>query len=145
MIVFIQRIIHDLITENPQTLFVHFPIALCSAGLFFVLLALWRKNDTLETVAFANISLAAVSTIVTGAMGIRDNAAFYAGQAPNHVAKIILASILFVITSVTALVRWRKPNLFHSRGKWLYVAAYFVCFGLVAVLGFLGSIIIYGF
>jgi uncharacterized membrane protein len=134
-----------LVTENPHTLFVHFPIALCSAGLFFILLALWRKNDTLETVAFANISLAAVSTLVTGAMGIRDNAAFYAGQAPNYMYKILLASILLVITSVTAIVRWRNPGLFHIRGKWLYVASYFVCFALVSVLGFLGSIIIYGF
>lgn len=145
MIAFIQRIIHDLVTQNPHTLFVHFPIALCGAALFFILLALWRKSDTLETVAFANIALASVSTLVTGAMGIRDNIAFYAGIAPNHVAKIILASTLFVITSVTAIVRWRKPDIFHSRGKWLYVASYFVCFAIVSVLGFLGAVIIYGF
>ena len=113
--------------------------------MFFVLLALWRKNDLLEQIAFANISLAAVSTIFAGIMGIRDNLVFYGGQAPNHVAKIILASILFVITSVTAIIRWRNPKLFHSKGKGLYLASYFVCFALVTVLGFLGGIIIYGF
>jgi uncharacterized membrane protein len=142
---FILRVIHDLYIQNPHTLFVHFPIALCGSALFFILLALWKKSDTLEKVAFANISLASVSTLVTGVMGIRDNIVFYGGQAPNHLAKIILATILLVLTSVTAIVRWRNPNLFHSSGKALYVAAYFVCFGIVSVLGFLGAVIIYGF
>jgi uncharacterized membrane protein len=142
---FILRVIHDLYTQNPHTLFVHFPIALCGAALFFILVALWRKNDLLEQVAFADIALASVSTLVTGAMGIRDNIVFYGGQAANHTTKIILASILLVITGVTSIMRWRNPNLFHSKGKVLYVVSYFVCFGIVAVLGFLGGVIIYGF
>ena len=66
---FILRVIHDLYTQAPHTLFVHFPIALVSAGLFFILVALWKKSDLLEQVAFADISLAAVSTIVAGIMG----------------------------------------------------------------------------
>jgi uncharacterized membrane protein len=142
---FILRVIHDLYTQNPHTLFVHFPIALCGAALFFILVALWRKTDLLEQVAFADIALASVSTLVTGAMGIRDNIVFYGGQAANHMTKIILASILLVITGVTSIMRWRNPNLFQSKGKVLYVVSYFVCFGIVAVLGFLGGVIIYGF
>ena len=139
------QVIHDLLyVHPPHTLFVHFPIALTSAALFFILLALWKKSDILETVAFANLSLAAVSTIVAAVIGIRDNAAFYHGLAPNHVAKIILASLLFVVTAVTAILRWKNPELFHSRYKALYVAAYFVSFILVAVLGYLGGVIVYG-
>jgi len=111
---FIQRVLYDLVNQPPHTLFVHFPIALCSSALFFILLAWWRKSDTLEKVAFANISLAAVSTVVAAIVGIRDNAVFYGGQAPNHFAKIILASVLFVVTTVTALVRWRKPDLWRQ-------------------------------
>ena len=141
----IAQVIHDLLyVHPPHTLFVHFPIALTSAALFFILLALWKKSDILETVAFANISLAAVSTIVTAIFGIRDNAAFYHGLAPNHVAKIILASMLFVVTSATAIIRWKNPKLFHSRYKGLYVAAFFVSFIFVAVLGYLGGVIVYG-
>jgi uncharacterized membrane protein len=126
-------------------LFVHFPIALVGAGLFFILLALWLKKDILEQVAFADLSLAALSTVVTGVMGIRDNIVFYHGGAANHIVKITLASILFAITTATAIVRWKNPNLFHSRARAIYVAAYCVSFVLVAVLGFLGSVIIYGF
>jgi uncharacterized membrane protein len=142
---FILRVIHDLVTQAPHTLFVHFPIALTSVGLFFILLALWKKSDILELIAFADISLAAVSTIAAGIMGIRDNIVFYNGRAANHVAKIILASILFLVTSAIAIIRWRNPRLFHSHGKAIYVAGYFLSFSLAAVLGFLGGVIVYGF
>jgi uncharacterized membrane protein len=143
---FILRVIHDLLyVHPPHTLFTHFPVALVSAALFFILLALWRKKDLLEQIAFANISLAAVSTLVAGIAGIIDNITFYHGRAANHVVKIILASVLFLVTSATAIIRWRKPELFHSHSKAIYITAYFVSFALVAVLGFLGGVIVYGF
>jgi uncharacterized membrane protein len=141
-----QRIIHAiLVTQPPHPLFVHFPIALISAALFFLLLAILLKKDIFEKIAFANISLAAVSTIVAGIVGYRDNGAFYNGMAPNHIAKIAIAITLFILTGAIALLRWRNPDLFHSRYKGLYVAAHFVAFALVAVQGFLGAIIVYGF
>jgi uncharacterized membrane protein len=144
--VLIQQIIHALlVVQPPHPLFVHFPIALISAALFFLLLALWRKSDIFEKIAFANLCLAAVSTIVAGVVGYRDNLVIFKGLAPNHIAKIIIACTLFVLTSTTAILRWRYPNLFHSRYKALYIASHFVCFALVAVQGFLGGIIVYGF
>ena len=143
---FILRVIHDLLTQPPHPLFVHFPIALTGAAVFFILLALWKKNEILEKVAFANISLAAASTLAAASVGIRDNLAFYNGSASNHIAKIILATILFVVTTSTAIARWRKKELFYSRTtKALYIAAYFVSFAIASVLGFLGGIILFGF
>jgi uncharacterized membrane protein len=143
----ILRIIHDLTQVHPpHTMIVHFPIALTGAALFFILLALWLHSDLLEKVAFANISLAAVSTIVAAIFGIRDNLTFYAGRAPNHTAKIILAIILFSITTATAVIRWRKPDLFQNKStRALYVVSYFVSFAIAAVLGFFGGIILFGF
>ena len=124
----------------------HFPIALVSAALFFILLAWWRKNKILEQVAFANISLAAVSTIVAEIFGIRDNIVFYSGGAPNFVAKITLASILFIVTTIIVLARWNNKEtiLFPKTTKALYIIGYFVSFGIVTVLGFLGGIILFG-
>ena len=143
----ILRIIHALTQVHPpHAMIIHFPIALISAALFFILLALWRRSDILEQVAFANISLGAVSTLVAAILGIRDNIYFYGGMAPNHTAKIILASLLFVITTATSLARWRKPDLFHTRNaNVVYVLAFFVSFAIVSVLGFLGGVIVYGF
>jgi uncharacterized membrane protein len=142
----IKEIIHALlVVQPPHPLFVHFPIALISSALFFLILALLRKSDLFEKIAFANISLAAVSTIVTGIVGFRDNLVIFHGTAPNHNAKIVIASTLFVLTGAIAILRWRNPNLFHSRYKTLYILAHFIAFTLVAVQGFLGGIIVYGF
>jgi uncharacterized membrane protein len=143
---FILQIIHAIAQIHPvHPMIVHFPIALVGAALFFLLLALWRHSDILEQIAFANISLAAVSTVVAAITGIHDNLAYYNGHAANHVAKIVLATTLFVITTVTALARWRNKNLFHQRSaRAIYIAAYFVSFAIVAALGYLGGIIVYG-
>ena len=142
----IQSIFHALTQVHPpHMLIVHFPIALTGAGLFFILVAWWRRNKILEQVAFADLSLAVVSIIVCAIFGIRDNIVFYHGGAPNHVAKIILASILFVITAVTAYARWRNKELFYNQStKALYIASYFVNFAIASVLGFLGGVILFG-
>ena len=145
---FINKIIYNLTVVHPlHTLIVHFPVALISSALFFILLALWRRSDLLEKVAFANLSLAAVSTLVAGITGMLDNVKIYDGAAANAGVKITLASVLLLVTGITALVRWRNPGLFHAAmgKKALYVAAYFVSFVLVSVLAFLGGVIIYGF
>jgi uncharacterized membrane protein len=142
----LQKIFHAITQVHPpHPVFVHFPIALTGAALFFILLALWRKSEALEKVAFANISLACVSTIFAALIGIRDNLVLYNGAASNHTVKIILASILFLLTLVTALARWRNPELFHIKtAKVFYVLAYFISFAIAIVLGFLGGVIIYG-
>jgi uncharacterized membrane protein len=143
----IQGIIHALTQVHPpHTMVVHFPIALTGAALFFILLALWKRSKILEQIAFADISLAAASTIVAAIFGIRDNLVFYNGIAPNHIAKIILAITLFIITTIAAIARWRNKDLFYTKStKVLYVGAYFASFAIAAVLGFLGGIIMFGF
>jgi uncharacterized membrane protein len=142
----LQKIIHAITQVHPpHPIFVHFPIALTGAALFFIILALWRKSETLEKVAFANISLACLSTIFAAIMGIRDNLVLYNGAAINHTAKIILAVTLFLLTLAAALARWRNAKLFHAKtARTLYVLAYFVSFAIAIVLGFLGGVIIYG-
>jgi len=144
---FIYRIIFDLTQVHPfHTLIVHFPIALVSAALFFILLALWRHSDALEQVAFANIALAAVSTVVAGITGYIDNIRNFQGAAPNADVKIVLAIILFALTTSMAIVRWKNPGIFHVMPqKSFYVAGFVLSFVLVAVLGFLGGVILYGF
>lgn len=144
----INKIIYNLTQVHPfHTMVVHFPIALTAAALFFILLALWRRSDLLEQVAFANLSLAAVSTLLAGITGFMDNINNYGGEAPNASVKIILASILLLLTTVTALVRWRNAGLFHAAPlkKTIYVACYALSFTLAGVLGFLGGVILYGF
>lgn len=144
---FFQRLFYDLTQVHPiHTMVVHFPIALTGAALFFILLALWKRSEILEQVAFANLALASVSTLAAGLTGMLDNARFYDGAAPNVMYKITLATILLLVTALTSVTRWRRPDLFKTPAtRTMYVAAYFVSFGLAAVLGFLGGVILYGF
>lgn len=143
---FIERLFYNLTEVHPlHTMVVHFPIGLTGAALFFMLLAVWRKNDELEFVAFANITLASLSTLVAGLTGMRDNLDIYDGSAPNVSWKIGLALLLLLLTALTSFARWRNPGLFHSRARGFYLSAYFISFALSAVLGFLGGVILYGF
>jgi uncharacterized membrane protein len=141
----INRIIHAITQVHPiHPMLVHFPIALTGAALFFILLALWKNKEFFEQAAFANIALATISTLAAGLTGLYDNQVNYLGDAPNAGLKITLASLLLLVTTLTAVTRWRKPDLFE-KSKALYVSAYFVSFGLALVLAFLGGVILYGF
>lgn len=142
----ISRIIHDLTQVHPtHPMIVHFPIALTGAAFFFILLAAWRRNTSLEQTAFANIALASVSTIAAGITGYIDNLKNYAGDAPNASAKIVLAITLFILTAGISIVRYRNPDLFWKGKRIVYVASYGVCFAIALVLAFLGGVILYGF
>ena len=139
-------ILDKLFNHPIHPMIVHFPIGLTGAALFFIFLALiWKRAKILEQAAFANLCLAAVSTVVAAYFGIHDNASNYAGNAANHQYKVAFALLLFLVTTATSLLRWRKPDLFEQKStKWWYAGAYLVSFALAAVLGFLGGIIVFG-
>jgi hypothetical protein len=99
----------------------------------------------MEQVAFANICLAAVSTIVAALFSSRDNIAYWNGTAPNHITKIILGVTLFTITTLMAVTRWRNKELFYNKStRVIFIAAYFVSFAIAGVPGTLGGVIVYG-
>ena len=143
---FINRVIHALTELHPtHPMLVHFPIALSGAAFLFVLLASWRNSSSLEQAAFANIVLAFLGTIAAGITGIMDNINNYEGAAPNAGTKIILATILFLLTAGISIARFRNPNLFQQGNRFLYVASYGLSFAIALVLAFLGGVILYGF
>ena len=143
---FIRRLFFVLTQVHPtHPMFVHFPIALTGAAFLFILLAYWKKSPALEHAAFANISLAAISTVVAGVTGYLDNIKNYLGEAPNANIKIILAATLFIITTTISIVRYRNPKMFETNHRILYIAAYGLSFAIALVLAFLGGVILYGF
>lgn len=142
----ISQILNTLFMVHPlHPMVVHFPLALTGAALLFYLLALLRKNPYLERAAYYCISLTAVSTVAAGLTGLSDNATRYDGMAPNVQTKIILASLLLVLATVTAVIRWRqKEPRWQPKAAVLYLAAYGVSFLLAGTLGFLGGVIVFG-
>ncbi len=144
---FLNRLIIALTEIHPtHSMVVHFPIALTGAALLFLLLALWRRNEIMERAAFYNITLGAISTIVAGVTGYRDNIVRFEGDAPLVNVKIFLAITLFVLTTVTAFSRWRSPEILWKPSTMVaYLAAFAGSFLLAVTLGFLGGVILYGF
>ena len=143
---FINRLIHAITQVHPtHPMFVHFPIALTGAAFLFILLAYWRKSPALEQTAFANMVLAAISTIVAGFTGAMDNMKNYDGAAPNAMIKMVLALVLFILTTSLSIVRYRNPEIFQKGNKFLYMASYGLSFGIALTLAFLGGVILYGF
>jgi len=143
---FINRIIRAITELHPtHPMFVHFPIALTGAAFLFILLAYWRRNSFFEQAAFANIVLAAISTVFAGVTGYLDNIKNYVGDAPNANTKIILAILLFLLTTGLSIVRYRNPEMFQKTNRVLYIASYGFSFFIALTLAFLGGVILYGF
>ena len=143
---FFHRLFIALTQLHPtHSMFVHFPIALTGAAFLFILLAYCRNNPSLEQAAFANITLAAISTVVAGITGYLDNIKNYLGEAPNASTKIVLAITLFILTTSISIIRYRNPRMFETNRRILYIAAYGLSFAIALVLAFLGGVILYGF
>ena len=143
---YINRFITAITQLHPtHPMIVHFPIALTGAAFLFILLAYWKNNASLEQAAFANIVLAAISTVVAGITGVIDNANNYEGEAPNAGVKIILATLLFILTTGISIIRHRNPDLFQKSKRMLYISSYGLSFAIAFTLAFLGGVILYGF
>lgn len=142
----INQIINAIVNIHPwHSMVVHFPIGLTGAALLFILLARWRRNESLEHAAFFVIALAALSTIVAAVTGVRDNLVRFDGTAPYAAVKIFLGITLFLLTSVMAITRWRKREvLWKPTTTMLYLAGFAGSFLLAITLGFLGGVILYG-
>lgn len=143
---FFNRLFIALTEIHPtHPMIVHFPIALTGAAFLFILIAHWRNNQSLEQAAFANISLAAAGTIVAGITGYMDNLKNYEGDAPNASTKMLLAIVLFLLTTGISIIRYRNPDMFQKGNRILYIGSYGLSFAIALVLAFLGGVILYGF
>ena len=144
---FVARLINTIIDVHPlHTPTTHFPIALTGAALLFLILALWRRSESLERAAFYSITLAAISTIVAGLTGYRDHLVRFDGDTPLANVKIFLGITLFLVTAVAVVSRWRKPEILWTPTTMvLYLSVFAASFILAAVLGFIGGVILYGF
>jgi uncharacterized membrane protein len=122
---------------------IHFPIALFIASLAFDVLAIWKRNPALATVAYYNLLGAAVATpvaIVTGltAWQWQLEGARLKGNLLLHVVFAVSASAM-----IWVLCGWRVRQ--QGASKQLPGRVYFVfalgAFVLITLAGHLGGIL----
>jgi uncharacterized membrane protein len=122
---------------------IHFPIALFVASLAFDVLAVWRRNTALTTVAYCNLLAAALTAPVAILSGLT------AWQWQLEGARLrgdLLLHLIFALSSsgmIWVLCGWRVRQ--HGVPKAplgrLYFALALTTFVLIAVAGHLGGIL----
>ena len=144
---FLERVVNAMVNLHPwHSLMVHFPTAFATVGVLCMLYALWRKSELFEKFAFFCMVVTAAGTALSGLAGLRDNWVHFDGGAPYLNLKIFLAASLLLMSTVTAIIRWRKHDLlWNPSTRILYLSAYVGAFLLATVLGFVGGSIVYGF
>lgn len=143
----LDRIVNAVLNLHPwHSLMVHFPTAFATVGVLCILFALWRRSELFEKFAFFCMAVTAAGTALSGLAGLRDNLVHFDGAAPYLNLKIFLGASLLLLSTASAITRWRKPGLlWNPSTRILYVAAYLGAFLLATVLGFVGGSIVYGF
>ncbi len=121
---------------------VHFPIALCIAGIGFDVLALWKNRKAFADAAFYNLTIAAAFTIPVMATGILAWQFALEGQALKGILRLHL--ILGVLSSLTIWTIWTMHFLARRKGGlavpvWWRYALELVGMVLISATGHLGG------
>ena len=144
---FLERVVNAVVNVHPwHSLMVHFPTAFATVGVLCILFAVWRRSELFEKIAFFCMAVTATGTALSGLAGLRDNLVHFDNGAPYLNVKIYLAVSLLLLSTVTVIGRWRKPDLlWNPSTRILYLSAFAGAFLLATVLGFVGGSIVYGF
>jgi len=118
---------------------IHFPIALFLVSVAFDFAAQWKRNTTLATVAYYNLTVAAISSLPVVATGL----AAWQWQLEGQRLKgtLLLHLVLGVTSSVLIWLVWwihfrgRKPEQTLSRYRLLLEAVAVAIVALTAHLG----------
>jgi uncharacterized membrane protein len=121
---------------------VHFPIALCIAGIAFDVAALWNKRKAFADAAFYNLTIAAAFTIPVMVTGIL--AWQFALEAQPLRGILRLHLILGVLSSLTIWTIWTLHYLARRKGGleipvWWRYALELVGMILISATGHLGG------
>ena len=119
---------------------IHFPIALFLTGVAFDLMSVWVHRKDLETVAFWNLTIAAVMVIPAALTGLAAWQLEFEGRALRGLLRLHL---LLGLTSLTLILavwavhyrHWRRPDRSLSQYRWLIEGLGAAVLGATAHLG----------
>ena len=122
---------------------IHFPIALFMASVFFDLLARWRRDQALATVAYYNLLGAAVATLPAVATGLLAWQWLLEGERLKGNLRLHLIMGLTSSSLICLLLWWRTrmPKTAEESLTQAYIAVELIAVAVIALTGHLGGIL----
>ena len=131
----------------PHAVAAHFPNALIPTLALFLVLFLVSGQASLDSAAYFLLLVVFPAVPITFATGVYDWKTLHAGaRAPIFRRKIILASLLLVLTSLAVFWRWQQPQLLQD-GGWpmaVFLLLVVMMLGCVTLLGHYGGMLVFG-
>jgi uncharacterized membrane protein len=132
-----------LLAKNAQhVVFIHFPIALFLASFAFDLLARWKRDHTLATAAYYNLTAAAIATLPAVATGLIAWQWLLEGEKLRGNLRLHLLFGSLSAAMILLLWRWRARlrRSPEQRLTAVYLAVALIAVFVVALTGHLGGI-----
>jgi uncharacterized membrane protein len=131
-----------LLAKHAQhVVLIHFPIALCIAGVAFDFVAYWTKRSALATAAYYNFTVAAIATLPVIATGLLAWQFQLEGQKLKGI--LLQHLVLGVVSSAMICLVWyvhfRSRRASQQKLPRYCLAIELVAMGLVALTAHLGG------
>jgi predicted heme/steroid binding protein/uncharacterized membrane protein len=143
----IPPILSWFLDRHPHPISVHFPIAYSAALLVLLILNLVTGNGAFETAGYYMLWGSVIMAPVAIVLGVTSWSFNYGRKMKWTFMGKIIISIVFLIVGVVALtLRTSNANIFTGSDpmQWVYFGLIVVMVLLVAALGWIGDLIMYG-
>ena len=127
--------------ENIHPLFIHFPIALLSTGLFFDLLAVILSREDLENAGFWCMLMGIISCLFSNFTGLM---IFLTGASFSDLPYFTHALLAWAYTFIFVLLFWARIKLdvdfrYSTLKRWIYFSIYILSVGILFYGAHLGA------
>ena len=128
--------------ENIHPLFIHYPIALLSTGLFFDLLSFFLDREDMESAGFWCMLMGIISSLfsnITGLMMFLSVASF------TDLAQFPHSLLMWLLTFIFALLFWIRIKMevdfrYSTLKRWIYLSIHILAIGILFYGAHLGAI-----
>ena len=128
--------------ETIHPLFIHFPIALLSTGLFFDLLSFFLNREDLENAGFWCMLMGIISCFFSNFTGLMF---FLTGGSLSDLPRFTHALLAWGSTFIFILLFWARIKLdvdfrYSTLNRWIYLSIHILAIGILFYGAHLGAI-----
>ena len=128
--------------ENIHPLFIHYPIALLSTGLFFDLLAALLNREDLRNAGFWCMLMGVISCLLSNFTGLM---VFLTGSSLSNLPRFTHALLAWASTFIFVLLFLARIKLdvdfrYSTLKRWIYISIHILAVGILFYGAHLGAI-----